>query len=115
MKTIKENSTNQLNKKSINVQCPVTFTLDIIGGRWKPLLLWHLKGQTLRYSELKKALPQISEKMLIQQLKELEADGLVMRKAKDIVPPYVEYSLTKMGKDLHPLLDSMAAWGMKYR
>ncbi|MCU0428399.1 MAG: helix-turn-helix transcriptional regulator [Cytophagaceae bacterium] len=115
MKKVKESSTNQLNKRSIELQCPVTFTLSIIGGRWKPLLLWHLQDGKKRYSELKKVLPQISEKMLIQQLRELESDGLVNRMAKEVVPPYVEYSLSAKGKDMHQLLKAMAQWGIKYR
>jgi DNA-binding HxlR family transcriptional regulator len=114
-KNVKENSTNQQNRKVLLMQCPVTFTLEVIGGRWKPLLIWHLKDGKKRYSELRKSLPQISEKMLIQQLRELEADGLVIRKAKEVVPPFVEYSLSKKGADLKALMDAMATWGMKYQ
>jgi DNA-binding HxlR family transcriptional regulator len=113
MKVIKENSTNQLNKKSMIISCPVTYTLDRIGGRWKVLIIFNLSEGTKRYNELKKLMPQISEKMLIQQLKELEKDNLVIRKAMPVVPPHVEYSLTKTGKDLNPILNAMAVWGLK--
>jgi DNA-binding HxlR family transcriptional regulator len=113
MKTVKENSTNQLNKKGMISVCPVTYTLEKIGGRWKPLILYNLKDGKRRYSELKKAMPLISEKMLIQQLKELEKDNLVMRKAMPVVPPHVEYSLTKNGQEIGPVLNAMAVWGMK--
>jgi DNA-binding HxlR family transcriptional regulator len=113
MKTIKENSTNQINKKSIITKCPVTYTLEKIGGRWKPLIIYNLQDGKKRYNELKKAMPLISEKMLIQQLKELEKDELILRKAMPVVPPHVEYSLTKNGKEIGPVLGAMAIWGMK--
>ena len=113
MKTVKENSTNQLNKKDIINKCPVTYTLEKIGGRWKPLILYNLKDGKKRYNELKKAMPLISEKMLIQQLKELEKDDLVMRKAMPVVPPHVEYCLSENGKEIGPVLGAMADWGMK--
>ncbi len=114
MKTIKENSTNQLNKKVMLTSCPVTYTLERIGGRWKALILYHLSEGTKRYNELKKAIPHISEKMLIQQLKELEKDALVDRIAMPVVPPHVEYSLTPTGKELKTLLNAMASWGLKH-
>jgi DNA-binding HxlR family transcriptional regulator len=113
MKTVKENSTNQLNKKGMISLCPVSYTLEKIGGRWKPLILYNLRDGKKRYSELKKAMPLISEKMLIQQLKELEKDNLVMRKAMPVIPPHVEYSLTKNGKEIGPVLNAMAIWGIK--
>jgi DNA-binding HxlR family transcriptional regulator len=114
MKTIKENSTNQLNKKGALSKCPVTFTLEKIGGRWKSLIIYHLVDGKKRYNELRKSIPDISEKMLIQQLKELEKDDLILRQAMPVVPPHVEYSLTKTGKDIGPVLREMAAWGIKY-
>jgi DNA-binding HxlR family transcriptional regulator len=114
MSNIKISSTNQLNKTTVLTKCPITFTLNKIGGRWKALILWNLsKEPKLRYSEIRKAIPAITEKMLIQHLKELEADKLVLRKALPVVPPYVEYSLSKSGKDIQPILDAMAKWGMK--
>jgi DNA-binding HxlR family transcriptional regulator len=111
---MKESSTNQYNKTVIINKCPVTFTLGKIGGRWKPLILWHLRNlEKLRYNELRKALPEISEKMLIQNLKELEADAIVERFARPVVPPYVEYGLTEKGKNITPILNAMASWGLQ--
>jgi DNA-binding HxlR family transcriptional regulator len=110
---IKETSTNNENRKAITVACPVSFVLEKIGGRWKPLILWNLKDGKLRYSELKKAIPPITEKMLIQHLKQLEADKLVVRKVIEIMPPHVEYSLTDSGAELLPALDVLADWGMR--
>jgi|SRR6478735_1019594 len=113
--TIKPSSTNQKNKKEMLSFCPVTFTLERIGGRWKPLILFHLKDGIMRYNELRKAIPSISEKMLIQQLRELETDELVERKVHPVVPPHVEYSLSPIGKELTPVLNAMAKWGMKHQ
>jgi DNA-binding HxlR family transcriptional regulator len=113
MTKIKPSSTNQLNRQSIIVKCPVTFTLGKIGGRWKPILIYNLLQGKMRYSELKKAIPNITEKMLIQHLRELEADGLVVRKSLPVVPPFVEYSLTKQGRELGPVLEAMVNWATK--
>jgi DNA-binding HxlR family transcriptional regulator len=110
---IKASSTNNRNREAILDKCPVTFTLQKIGGRWKPLILWQLKDERLRYSELRRALPLISEKMLIQQLKELEQDGLVIREARAVVPPFVEYRLTTDGQQIREVLSAMARWGMQ--
>lgn len=110
----KETSTNQLNKKEALSRCPVTFTLDKIGGRWKVLILFHLSQGELRYGALKRAIPAITEKMLIQQLKELEADKLVVRNVENVVPPKVTYCLTETGKTLVPVLNAMAKWGLTY-
>ena len=110
---IKETSTNQLNKKQAIDKCPVTRTLEKIGGRWKPLILYNLVDSEKRYSELRKAMPWISEKMLIQQLRELENDKLITRKVYPVVPPHVEYSLTVIGKEMGPILNAMAKWGLK--
>jgi DNA-binding HxlR family transcriptional regulator len=110
---IKEASTNQYNKKEAIFKCPVTRTLDKIGGRWKPIILYNLVDSTKRYNELKKAMPLISEKMLIQQLRELERDGLVVRIVHPIVPPHVEYLLSDVGREINPILAAMAEWGMK--
>lgn len=111
MNTRKTTSSNYENELEIN-KCPVTFTLKLIGGRWKPLILWQLSTGTKRYNELKKALPKISEKMLIEKLKELESDNLVIRKAKPVVPPYVDYQLSELGNSLTPILKAMAKWGL---
>ena len=113
MSKIKESSTNNMNKQGILVQCPVTFTLGKIGGRWKPLILYNLTSGKKRYNELKKGIPDITEKMLIQHLKELEKDQLVLRESLPVVPPHVKYSLTKQGKEMGPILEAMAKWGLK--
>jgi DNA-binding HxlR family transcriptional regulator len=115
MTKIKETSTNQDNRKNALTKCPVTYTIDKIGGRWKPIIIYNLLGGTRRYSELKKLIPAITEKMLIQHLKQLEADNLVHRKALPVIPPFVEYSLTDSGKELKPVLDAMVSWAMKNR
>ncbi|KLU59591.1 putative HTH-type transcriptional regulator YtcD [Peptococcaceae bacterium CEB3] len=89
-------------------------TLDLIGGRWKSLILWHLEGKTLRFNELRKLVPQATQKMLTQQLRDLEEDGLIIRKVYAEVPPKVEYSLSDLGKSIQPLLESMCSWGKDY-
>jgi DNA-binding HxlR family transcriptional regulator len=91
-------------------KCPAETTLDVIGGRWKVPILWHLFGRTLRFSELKRALPHITQKMLTQQLRELEQDGVVKRKVYPQVPPKVEYSLTERGASLKPVVEAMCRW-----
>jgi DNA-binding HxlR family transcriptional regulator len=100
--------------KNIQYQCSMELTLDLIGGKWKSLILWHLGENTLRFSELKKTLPQITQKMLTQQLRDLEADGLVHRFIYTQIPPKVEYSLTDAGKSLLPILDTLCQWGLNY-
>lgn len=115
MTKIKETSTNQDNRKNALIKCPVTYTIDKIGGRWKPIIIFNLLSGTKRYSELKKLIPAITEKMLIQNLKQLEADNLVHRNALPVIPPFVEYSLTDSGKELHPVLDAMVGWALNNR
>jgi len=115
MTKIKETSTNQDNRKNALTQCPVTYTLEKIGGRWKPIIIYNLMSGTKRYSELKKLIPAITEKMLIQHLKQLEADKLVQRKAKPVIPPFVEYSLTNSGKELRQVLEAMVGWANNNR
>jgi DNA-binding HxlR family transcriptional regulator len=112
MTAIKENSTNQENRQQMQGYCPVTYTLEKIGGRWKPIILFRLRT-TLRYGQLRKSINGITEKMLIQQLREMEADGLVRRETRPVVPPHVEYSLTELGESLAPIMDEMARWGLK--
>jgi DNA-binding HxlR family transcriptional regulator len=94
--------------------CPVDTTLKVIGGKWKLPLLWFLRDGKKRYSELQKLLGKITPKMLAQQLRELERDGIVERKVYPVIPPRVEYSLTPYGKTLQPILASMGAWGDKH-
>ena len=95
--------------------CPVEVTLSVIGGKWKALILWHLYDKVCRFGEIRKLIPGITQKMLTQQLRELEDDTLVNRKIYPVVPPKVEYSLTKGGKSLKPILKAMCEWGSKYR
>ena len=93
--------------------CPVEATLDLIGGKYKTLILWHLSEGKLRFSELKK-LVSATPKMLTQQLRELESQRLVHREVFPVVPPKVEYSLTDLGKSLMPILVAMRDWGAGY-
>jgi DNA-binding HxlR family transcriptional regulator len=91
--------------------CPVYTTLDAIGGRWKPLIVWFLLERTKRFSELQRDIPDATQKMLTQQLREMERAGLVHRKVYAEIPPRVEYNLTPMGKSLRSVLMEMLAWG----
>jgi DNA-binding HxlR family transcriptional regulator len=95
--------------------CPVTTTLSVIGGKWKPIILYTIYRETKRFSEIKKLIPTISQKMLTQQLRELEADDIILRRVFPVVPPRVEYSLTDYGRTLMPILDAMVAWGEKHK
>lgn len=94
--------------------CPVGATLELIGGKYKALILWHLSEGTLRFSELKKVVSNATPKMLTQQLRELEAHDLIHREIYPVIPPRVEYSLTELGKSLMPVLVSMRDWGAGY-
>jgi DNA-binding HxlR family transcriptional regulator len=100
--------------RNTQYQCSLELTLALIGGKWKSLILWKLGGNTLRFSELRKSMPQVTQKMLTQQLRELEEDGLVCRHVYAQVPPKVEYSLTEAGKSILPILQSMCQWGIDY-
>lgn len=112
MTQVKESSTIQENKKVALSACPVTYVMGKIGGHWKPIILYHLLSGSKRYSELRKAIPAVTEKMLIQHLKQLEADQLVIREAKPVVPPFVTYSLSDSGRALQPVLQAMANWAL---
>jgi DNA-binding HxlR family transcriptional regulator len=92
----------------------VELTIDVIGGRWKPLILWILSQGTYRFSELQRALPTITQTMLTKQLRELEEDRIVTRKVYAQVPPRVEYSLSEVGKTVLPLVHALAQWGKEY-
>jgi DNA-binding HxlR family transcriptional regulator len=91
--------------------CAMDITMDYIGGKWKTVVLWYLKSNTMRFGELKKQIPDITEKMLSLQLKSLEESGLVKREVYPEVPLRVEYSLTDFGKTLVPVLEAIAKWG----
>ena len=113
MTKVKVSSTIQENKKVVFEECPVTYVMEKIGGYWKPIILFHLLSGTKRYNELRRSIPGITEKVLIQQLKQLETDGLVIRKAKPVIPPYVTYSLTASGLRLRAVLYAMATWAVE--
>ena len=98
----------------IQSPCPVTTTLSVIGGKWKPIILHIIRDETRRFGEIRKLIPAITQKMLTQQLRELEEDGIINRRVYPVVPPKVEYSLTEYGRSLKPILEAMAAWGLKH-
>ncbi len=88
--------------------------MRLVGGKYKPVLLWHLMHGALRYSELHRVVPEATDKMLAQQLREMERDGLITRTVYPVVPPHTEYALTDFGKTLAPILDAMCDWGRHY-
>lgn len=92
--------------------CPIEASLDMIGGKWKGVILIRLVDQTRRFNELKRTIPRITQRMLTTQLRELERDKLVTRKVFAEVPPRVEYSLTAKGKTLNPILKALMEWGV---
>lgn len=95
--------------------CSMELSLAVIGGKWKPLILWHLRGGgTMRFSALRRAMPIITQKMLTQQLRELESDGLITRTVYAEVPPRVEYGLTEPGCDIIPILEALCRFGRDF-
>jgi DNA-binding HxlR family transcriptional regulator len=94
--------------------CGLEAALQVIGGKWKVLILWALRDVPRRFGDLRRQIPGISEKMLIQHLKEMEADGIVTRKDYKEVPPRVEYALTSFGRTLHDALAPLSEWGQKH-
>lgn len=95
-------------------KCGIDVTLAVVGGKWKASILWHLAQATMRFSDLQRQFSDTTRKMLTQQLRELEADGLVHREVYPQVPPKVEYSLTKKGESIYPILEMMCNWGREY-
>jgi DNA-binding HxlR family transcriptional regulator len=95
--------------------CPMQLTMEVLGGKWKLLILWQLQQGTKRYGELRSSIDDITHKMLTQQLRELESDGIVHREVFHVVPPKVEYSLTETGKRLLPVMTSMSEWADMFR
>ncbi|WP_407929526.1 winged helix-turn-helix transcriptional regulator [Heliomicrobium undosum] len=94
--------------------CTMELAIELIGGRYKALILWHLLDRTLRFNELRRLIPHATQKMLTQQLRSLEEDGLIIRKVYAEVPPKVEYSLSQSGKNLKPVLEAMCQFGRTY-
>lgn len=95
--------------------CPIEVTLDVIGGKWKGMVLYCLLKGTARFNELRRLIPKATQRVLTTQLRELEQDGVISRKVYPEVPPRVEYSLTEFGLSLKPILELMGAWGEEYR
>ena len=112
----KTTSTNYINEENINATCGTAYTLSLIGGRWKPVILWslHIFGR-IRYSQLRKNIPNISERILVSHLKELEQDQLITRIVYPEVPPRVEYELTELGQSMKTMLQHITDWGEKHR
>lgn len=111
--SVKPCRTKQIAGKSY--RCFFELTLSVIGGKWKPVILYQLAREgIMRFSDLKRGIPEVTERMLSRQLRELEQDGLVNREIYKQVPPKVEYSLTKLGSSLIPILVSMREWGVAY-
>jgi DNA-binding HxlR family transcriptional regulator len=106
--------TDKKNTESI-LDCPLHAAINVVGGKWKTIILYMLADQTLRFGELKKTIPKITQKMLTQQLRELESDGLVTRVVYPEIPPKVEYSLTDLAKDLRPILAQLCTWGSRLK
>ena len=104
----------EFNFKGKKFNNPVELSIDIIGGKWKMLVIWRLKDGSKRYGELRRSLPKVTHKMLTQQLRELEQDEIIKRKVYAEVPPKVEYSLTPRAKALSPIIEMMQQWGIEY-
>jgi DNA-binding HxlR family transcriptional regulator len=96
-------------------QCPVVSAIDVLGGKWTIIILYQLRGKTLRFGELKRLIPKITQKMLTHQLRDLEANKLVTRKVYAEVPPRVEYTPTELADKLNPALDLLCQWGSEYQ
>lgn len=101
-------------KQKREFHCRIEAAMCFIGGKYKPIILWHLINKTLRFSELRKLIPQATPKMLTQQLRELQSDGLIHREVYPIVPPRTEYSLTELGETLIPIIEAIRNWGIYY-
>ncbi|SMC26367.1 transcriptional regulator, HxlR family [Clostridium acidisoli DSM 12555] len=103
--------------KSINLEsdCPMNLTINILSGKWKLAILWHLSRGTIRFNELQRTLNNITQKTLTMQLRELERDEIICRKVYPESPPRVEYGLTKIGESMQPILSAMCEWGKDYK
>lgn len=110
---VSKSKASELSSKAFN--CPVEATLDVIGGKWKVVILFHLsRGGTHRFAEMRRKIPAVSERMLTQQLRQLQEDGIIHREIYREIPPRVEYSLTDYGKTLRPICDVMCEWGTRH-
>src|SRR5882757_4988896 len=114
MAKIKENSTNSHNKRFLTT-CDMTYAVQLMGGRWKLLIMMNLEKGTLRFSELKKRMEHITERMLTLQLREMESDGLLKRTVYAEVPPRVAYELTSISTELIPICMQLSNWGTRHR
>ncbi|MFT8736430.1 MAG: helix-turn-helix domain-containing protein [Zymomonas mobilis] len=97
-----------------NAGCPVEGTLNLIDGKWKGVILYHLFEKTLRFNELRRRLPDITQRMLTKQLRELEKNNLIIRTVYPVIPPKVEYSLSELGRSLEPVIAALKTWGDRY-
>ena len=102
-----------MSKEIVGNNCPMRIILKVIGGKWKPLILQQVNGEAKRFNEFQKLIPEITKQMLTKNLRELERDKILNRKVFPVVPPKVEYSLTKKGESLIPVLEVMANWGVE--
>lgn len=98
-----------------NEKCPVETALEVMDGKWKILILWYLRRDIKRFNELQKLMPKITQKMLSSKLKELESDGLIIRKVYPVVPPKVEYYMSEYGVSLKPILKQLYLWGEEHK
>jgi len=115
MSTRKVTSTNNINREKLIDFCGMMYAIDLLGGRWKLIILYKLQKRTLRFSELKKIIPGITDRMLTLHLKELERDGLVNRTVYAEVPPRVDYRLTKSAQSLIPVWQQLENWGVAHK
>ncbi len=111
----KETSTNSINHQFLNEFCGVHYAIDLIEGRWKMIILYKLEGKVLRFTELKKLIPNITDRVLTRQLKELERDGLIARSVVAAVPAKVVYALTESGHALSPTWKRLEQWGLEHK
>ena len=110
--TIKKDS---IGKLTTITECPVHAVLEVLGGKWKIFIVWYISQSPRRFSELRRAMIGVTEKMLTKQLRELESDGIISRRVYPQIPPKVEYSMTKFGLTLKPVLKAMCKWGLLHK
>jgi len=113
-KTLKNSAVITPDQPACGIVCPVEAALDMVGGKWKGLILYYLRGETRRFNELRRLIPGITQRMLTKQLRKLEADRIVHRKIFREIPPKVEYSLTEFGETLSPIMKALEEWGVEY-